>query len=172
MNEIPTLLLASLAILVCLAAFFIVLDIFFPVRIGRTQTLIDQSPGRAFLVGLVNATFVSVLLLVLNSLHEQSGAGIFQLLMVILLGAAAICVIFGLAGIVCKVGMRLRPASSALVQVIWGSTALGLACALPFVGWFILLPFACVLGLGAAVLSFFTPRTVVSSEETAREATD
>ena len=109
MNELPILLLAILAILVCLAAFFLVLDIFFPVRIGRVQALVEQSPGRSFLVGLVNALFVSVLLLVLNSFYEQSGASIFQLLIVVLLGAGVICIIFGLAGIVHRVGMRLRP---------------------------------------------------------------
>jgi hypothetical protein len=162
MNEIPTLLLACLALLVCLAAFFLILEIFFPARIRRVQELIEHSAGRAFLVGLVNTFFATIVVLVLNSLQEQSGAGIFQVLIVIVLGAAILGIIFGLSGMVRRVGQQLRPGTTPLAQTVWGSTALGLACALPFVGWFALLPFACILGLGAVVLSLFSPRTAVS----------
>jgi len=38
---------------------------------------------------------------------------------------------------------------------IWGSVLLTFACALPFVGWFLLLPYLVFLGFGAVVLGFF-----------------
>jgi hypothetical protein len=36
-----------------------------------------------------------------------------------------------------------------------GTLILSLACGLPFVGWFLLLPYILIIGVGAAILGFF-----------------
>jgi hypothetical protein len=53
------------------------------------------------------------------------------------------------------VGERLAPAQTALRRTLWGTLALGLGSALPFAGWFLLLPYAALTGLGAFIVGFF-----------------
>jgi hypothetical protein len=44
---------------------------------------------------------------------------------------------------------------SPALRTAYGAVILALACALPFIGWFGLLPYAGLLGIGAFILSFF-----------------
>jgi hypothetical protein len=61
---------------------------------------------------------------------------------------------FGLAGVVNELGTRLFPDQTATKQTLWGSIVLTFACGLPFVGWFLILPYVAFLGIGATILGF------------------
>jgi hypothetical protein len=74
---------------------------------------------------------------------------------VVILGILAIVLSFGLAGMSNLIGERLFPDLPAWKQSLWGTVCLALACALPFVGWFLLLPYVGLIGIGAVILGFF-----------------
>jgi hypothetical protein len=113
-------------------------------------------PGRSFVVGLVNLVFFGAVMLVLFSLADRfHGAGL-RALGGIFLALLSIGVSFGLAGVAQVVGARIKDETVGLVRTAWGTVLLGLACALPFIGWFGLLPYAASLGLGGFILSFVT----------------
>jgi hypothetical protein len=142
-----------------LAAFFVTLSALFPRRVGQTRLVADAMPGRAFAVGLVNGLFLGAIVFVLLALAGQVGHDLLRAaLMIPALFFSAVLgvgVSFGLAGMVRLVGGRLTPAQSDLRQTIWGVLALSLGCSLPLVGWFGLLPYASLLGLGAFIIGFF-----------------
>ena len=170
MNQILGLILLALAIGVSLVAFFAVLNLFFPQRIAKTRMLIEKTPGRSFLVGLVNLAFFLIVILVLSSLGKPGGNWPVQLVALIIIVPLGLGLIFGLAGIVQFAGERLAPQASELPRTAWGALGLGLACALPFAGWFGLLPFVAMLGLGALISSFFYRERRTEQQEEPEES--
>lgn len=151
------------ASVISLVAFFPVLDAFFSKRITRTRHVIEILPARSFWIGVVNIVFALIVLFVVVSLGNAfrgDGGQIFLLIALIILVPLVIGLMLGLAGVVKAVGERLMPEKGTLARTIWATVALALACALPFVGWFILLPYICFLGMGAFVLGLFTKQAV------------
>ena len=95
---------------------------------------------------------------VLFSVAENTDGAIQVILTIPALLIAALLTIilsFGLAGMVNLVGERIMPEHSSLKKTVWGTVLLTFACALPFVGWFLLLPYVAFLGFGAVILGFF-----------------
>lgn len=143
------------------AAFFIVLGALFPVRIGRTRAAAAAAPGRAFVIGLVNLVFFAAVAAALVALAQWTH---IQLLTLPALAVAAVLIIagvFGLAGVVEVVGERLLPQAAGARRSGLGGLVLAWACALPYVGWFGLLPYVLSLGVGALILSFIVPASRV-----------
>ena len=62
------------------------------------------------------------------------------------------------------VGARLMPGGQGLRPAIWGTVALTLGCLTPYVGWFGLLPYVVIRGLGAFVLTLFGRHQKVVAE--------
>jgi hypothetical protein len=87
-------------------------------------------------------------------LADNWGLPILALPGTITLSLLVIGLIFGFTGLVQLIGERLAPAQGASLRTVAGALALSLASATPLVGWFALLPYAAVVGLGAFVLSF------------------
>jgi hypothetical protein len=158
MMEVIYMIVLAVAIAISLAAFYAVLHVFFERRISKTRDLIQDTPGRAALVGLINLAFFMVVALALFALGNWVGVEFFGVIGVLVLVPPSIGIVFGLGGAVRLVGERLYPDASNFRRTAGGAVTLALACALPFVGWFALLPFVCTLGLGAFILSFFRTR--------------
>jgi hypothetical protein len=167
MIEILSALLIATAIAACLVAFFAVLGVFFSQRIAKIQRIAEQTPGKAFAVGLVNALFFTAISLFFFALaNGAGGAQLLQMLGLLFLVIPGVGAVFGLAGLVQLTGERLFPRLEGIRRTAAGTLTLGLACSLPFAGWFGLLPFLALLGLGAFILSFFSrPRTSSSAGE-------
>ena len=153
-NDLYGLVFAFILLAICLAAFFIVVGVFFPRRIARTRLIITDRPWRSLLVGMINFLFFGGLTLVVFHLANAHPGGP-NVLGVLLLALVGIGISLGLAGVVDWLGERLAPGKNTYYRTSAGSLLLSLACALPFVGWFGLLPFAVFLGLGALIISFF-----------------
>lgn len=158
MSDITRLIAVALFGAATLAAFFVVLAALFPDRVARTRAAAGRAPGRSFFIGLVNAAFFLALILALQAIGEATGLQLFGIPAVLLLALLSIAALFGLGGVVQLVGERLLPERSHYLRLAAGAVTLGLGCALPFAGWFGLLPYVTVLGLGAFALSFFEPR--------------
>jgi hypothetical protein len=157
MTDILRLLLILLLLTVSLGAYFLVIGALFPSRVTRSQRVLNQMTGRSFGVGFVNFFFFGVIAVVLFSIAENTSGfarGLFVLPALVITAVLTVLLSFGLAGVVNELGMRLFPGQAAPKQTLWGSIALTFACALPFVGWFLLLPYVAFLGIGATILGF------------------
>ncbi len=158
MSEILRLFLVIVLLTVGLVAYFLVAGALFSGRIAKTKSMINSTPGRSFGVGLVNFVFFTVIALVLFSLAENTGAFIRGLLTIPALLITAFLLImlsFGLAGTAGLLGERIFPDLPPWKQSVWGTVCLSFACAVPFVGWFLLLPYTGFIGVGAFILGFF-----------------
>jgi sorbitol-specific phosphotransferase system component IIBC len=157
MTDILRLFFIIILLTIGLAAYFLVIGALFANRVTRAQRVINQMPARAIGVGLVNFLFFGVIAMILFSVAENTNGAIKviltlpALLITVLL---AITLSLGLAGMVNVLGERILPEHSSLKKSVWGSVILSFACALPFVGWFLLLPYAALLGFGAVILGF------------------
>lgn len=142
-----------------LVAYFLTLGVLFPRRVAKTRTVADLMPGRSFAVGLVNFLFFGAITLVLFNIAERVGNQFVKTILTLpalfFLAVLGIGLSFGLAGMVQLVGERLAPAQTSFRRTLWGALALSLGSSLPFVGWFLLLPYAGLLGLGAFIIGFF-----------------
>jgi MFS family permease len=147
-----------LVIGVTLIAMFSVLSALFPRLIGRSREIAEASPKRSFIIGAVNGVFSLAVIAALSALAEQ-GAKWLALPTVLLLVLLVIGLAIGLATMVQVVGARLFPDDGERRQVAKGSAVLILACLTPFVGWFGLLTYIALVGLGAFVAGFFPGHT-------------
>jgi sorbitol-specific phosphotransferase system component IIBC len=158
MTDILRLFFIIVLLTASLAAYFLVLGALFANRIAKTQRVINQMSGRSFLVGLVNFLFFSVIAIALFSVAENASGVIRFVLTVPALIITALLMIllsFGLAGMIHALGERILPEYSSLKRTVWGTAILAFACALPFVGWFLLFPYTGLTGFGATILGFF-----------------
>ncbi len=147
-----------------LAAYFLVVGALFANRVTKTQRVIAQMRGRSFWIGLVNLLFFGVIALVLYSIAERAGGGLRAILMIpalLITGMLTFILGIGLAGMVNTLSERIFPAQppqeelSAWKKTVWGTVILAFACAVPVAGWFLLLPYASLVGFGAVILGFF-----------------
>jgi hypothetical protein len=158
MSDIVRLFLITILLIVGLAAYFLVLSALFAPRLTRTTFIAQSMPARSLGIGFVNFTFFAVIALVLLSIAENTGPfirGILTIPAAIILALLAIALSLGLAGMANLIGGRIFPDLPVWKQVLWGTVCLTLACALPFVGWFLLLPYVGFVGIGAVILGFF-----------------
>ena len=142
-----------------LLAYFLTLTALFPKRVAKTRAAADLMPGRSLAVGLVNFLFFGALTLIIFALANNIGNEAIRTLVtlpaLLFLTVLGLGLSFGLAGMVQLVGERLAPAQSSFRRTLWGTLALSLGSSLPFVGWFLLLPYAGLVGLGAFIVGFF-----------------
>jgi hypothetical protein len=158
MSDIARLLVIIILLLVGLSAYFLVLSALFAARLTQTRTVAQSMPGRSFGIGLVNFLFFAVIAIVLLSVAENVGPfikGVLSIPAIIILAFLAVVLSFGLAGMSNLIGERIFPDLPAWKQTLWGTVCLSLACALPFAGWFLLLPYVGFIGIGAVILGFF-----------------
>lgn len=160
MNDNIALFLTLFALDLILVPFFIVVGALFPKRVAKTQSVLDLMPGRAFAVGLVNFVFFLAIGMVFFILADKTDGLLKAILTIpalVIFTVLAITLSFGLAGMVNLVGERVAPSQSPWRRALWGTLLLGLGCSVPLVGWFLLLPYASCVGIGAFITSFFQP---------------
>jgi hypothetical protein len=158
MSDIVRLMLAVILLTIGLVAYFLVVNALFPQRIAKTKSMIHSMPARSFGIGVVNFVFFAVIALVLFSVADNAGPfirGILTIPAVVILAALTIVLSMGLTGMSNLIGERIFPDSSAWKQTLWGTVSLSLACALPWVGWFLLFPYVGFAGIGAVILGYF-----------------
>ncbi len=158
MTDILRLFLGIVLLTIAFAAYFLVFGALFPNRVKRTQHIITQIPGRSFGVGLVNFLFFGVIALLLFSIAGNVG-NFFRVILLIpallITTVLSISLSFGFAGMVDLLGDRVFSEQPAWKKTVWGTVILAFGCALPFVGWFLLLPYTGLTGFGAMILGFF-----------------
>lgn len=158
MTDILRIFFIIILLTISLAAYFLVIGALFANRVMKTQNIINQTPSRAFGLGLVNFLFFGVIAMALFSVAENTGAfvkGVLTIPALLILAFLAVLLSLGLTGMVNVLGERLFPDMTAWKRNIWSAVILCFACALPLVGWFLLLPYVSFVGIGASILGFF-----------------
>ena len=158
MSDIIRLVLVIFLLTIGLVAYFLVVNALFSQRVAKTKSIIQSMPARSFGIGLVNFVFFTVIALVLFSAAENMGPfirGILVIPAIVILAFLAIVLSLGLTSMSILIGERVFSDFSPWKQTLWGTACLSLGSALPFVGWFLLLPYAGFVGIGAVILGFF-----------------
>ncbi len=158
MTDILRIFFIVVLLTITLAAYFLVIGVLFTSRVTKTQAIINQTSGRAFGLGLVNFFFFGLIAFVMLSLAANAGSfvkGVLTIPALLILAFLSILLSLGLTGMVNALGERLFPDITAWKRNIWSAVILCFACALPFVGWFLLLPYVGFVGIGASILGFF-----------------
>ncbi|HET6822363.1 MAG TPA: hypothetical protein VFH34_06920 [Anaerolineales bacterium] len=157
MSDILRLLFAVLLLTIGLAAYFLVLNALFAPRIERTKSVAQLLPVRSAGIGLVNFVFFAVIATVLLAAAETAGPILRVILIlpaVVILAALSFVLSLGLVAMSNLIGEKIFPDFSAWKQTLWGTVCLSLASVLPFIGWFLLLPYVSFVGIGAVILGF------------------
>jgi hypothetical protein len=137
---------------ICLTAFFVLIDTLFPKNVQDCKEIAEDSLGRSFWLGLINGIFLLALTLLFMYLGENSKIpllflpGLFFVILFIIGG------IIGLSSMFQLIGDRLFPDQSLFKKRSYSAGASILACLAPFVGWYVLLPYLILVGLGAFVI--------------------
>ena len=159
MSDILRIFAIVLLLTISLAAYFLVANALFPHRVAKTKAVIESMPGRSFGIGLVNFSFFFVIAFALISFAENISNGFFKTIVtipaLIIILFITVIVSFGLTSVSKLIGERILPDGTEWKQSFWGTTILCFACALPFVGWFLLFPYIGFVGFGAFILALF-----------------
>ena len=158
MNDFIIVTLTAISLGLILIPFFIVLSALFPVRTVKIMEVITRMPVRSFTIGLVNFLFILAVAMLLFLLSEQANGLLKGILFVLALAISIILCVslsIGLTGIATVIGERITPTQSPWRRTLWGALLLGLGCAVPVLGWFLLLPATAWAGMGAFIIVFF-----------------
>jgi hypothetical protein len=155
MQTLSVLLFAVLS-LTALVASLILMRGLFPVRVDRVRQTLENHWKRSFWIGLLNTVLITIFVVGLGALSE--GAPIFYIPTFGIYGAFLIGLLFGLAAFISLLGDRLFPDQTPVKKDMRAGAVFLLASLLPFVGWFLLLPYGISLAVGAVVITLFQDR--------------
>ena len=146
---------------VSLLAFFATLLLLLPQPILQTQRQLEDSGGRALLLGFVNFVFFG-LLATLGIWLAQQTTGVVAAIFVLLSGVIALAIaaftLIGLVALANVLGIRTGNEASPFITIVCGGGLLLLAGLAPYVGWFLFTPLAAWAGLGAAIQALLPHR--------------
>jgi hypothetical protein len=146
--KIVFLILGTQAVMV---SYWLLAAALFPEALRRSRASYDQRVGRVTVVGLATA-IPSVL--IGAALLQQGPHPLLKLVGAILVGAPVALGLVGSAGLCDRVGAGLPGDADARFpwrRVFRGGIVLSFAFVLPVIGWFVLLPWTLVSGVGASL---------------------
>lgn len=149
--ELLSIFLLAITGALTLVAFFLVMDVFFAPKLAEIKLAAGEQTGRALLIGLVNFLFFGALGVALVALAENFGIQFLAIPALLIAILLAVGILFGLGAVSHLIGERLFPEAEPRRQKTWGAGVLILACLTPYAGWFGMLPFTALLGLGALI---------------------
>jgi hypothetical protein len=165
MQETFVLTLGTVLGIAIFASFFIAILALFPRLVQRTAEAAKRMHGRAVVLGIVNLAFLAIITFALGTIGEQVSSLPLQFLTLILAGLILVGVSLGLAGMALLMGERLIPERSEIQQIVAGSGLLILSSLTPYLGWFLLLPYLCIRGVGGLFLGIFARKGLEETED-------
>jgi len=142
----------------------------FPTLVEGAAERYGRRPVAATFLGLA----VLVPLLVLSALLSKIGHPVLNLIALLILTVPVMFALLGSAGLVLRVGTGLAsPSDSAQPwrRVLRGGIVLALVFLLPVIGWLVVMPWALVSGIGAALMAMRGGRPVAPRALSAADAT-
>jgi hypothetical protein len=150
--------------LLALSALFSALILLFPEPIRQARENLESRPWRSIFLGTLNfvgAGLIAMLVIGLaNTLDLANRFGdAFLFIIPVLIGIAlAIPTLIGLGAVIILMGERLGKVRMPFLTYLRGGGLLLLACATPFVGWFIFTPLVIWASLGSVVAILVKPK--------------
>jgi len=145
------------------ASLSVILGVLFPRAVARARFRAEARPGRSVALG-AGFAFASA---IVGSAFLKAPAPPLQGGAILVFLTAATLAVLGGAGLSGSLGRRARGApsdgsASSIRDMLRGALLLESAALLPLVGWFVVLPTAVLLSLGAGIATvlFRTPRPV------------
>lgn len=132
-----------------------------PALVERSRQRYDRRPVAATLLGLVVAVplvFIGIALL------GKVPHPLTNLLVLGMLAAPLLIAFAGSAGLALRIGSGLGSPSDNVQpwrRVLRGGAVLGLVFLMPVLGWFVLLPWTLISGLGAGLMAWREPRVAM-----------
>lgn len=153
MTELIGAAILTLAGYVTLAALLTTTAYLIPQRAEQSRQVLQEKPGRAFIIGLVNLLFFGVLAAVFSQGGDVGGL-LGLIILLALLGLA----VMGLTGLLLLLRHRFYPPHEETGRSLLAATARSSAILMagllaPVVGWFILTPILLTAGLGAGIMT-------------------
>jgi hypothetical protein len=151
MADVYTVTFSLIGILLSLPALLVTINLLLPNVTRRVQTRLEQTPGRSFVLGTpVTAAFV--LFVAVTSQLPAVGQAMAFIAAALFMGLGTI----GGAGLARLLGERIRPLArpnSEMTNLVRGAVVYELAALVPIVGWFLFIPLAGIMVVGAAVFA-------------------
>ncbi len=141
---------------ICVVSLFLIIDALFHEIVEKTQRAAKDMPSRSFLIGLVNFLFFGLVGIGLDAFAQNIQVQVLRILPLIFFVVLVIGLVIGLAGMAALVAKRLFPEQTGWRKTASGASILTLACLTPYIGWFALLPYLGLRGLGGFVLACFS----------------
>ena len=127
-----------------------------------------RQPGRVTLAGVIVAIPGVILVMLFRNSHHPVG----NALSIIVIGTLLIMGMAGSAGVAQRIGQGLvspKDERQPWRRVLRGGIVFAFTMLLPFVGWFVVLPWAVVSGLGAVTLAWSSSRRAAKGGPHRRE---
>lgn len=165
LQQVYAVLFLHLGVILVMTAYFVVARMIFPTIVTRGQ---QRFARRAWLPAIIGIG-LSIPWVVISLILMQQGQVAPPLPVIgILIGSAWLLVGFvGTASLAGYIGRGADDDVSPWKATMRGGAALTLTWALPFIGWFFILPLTLSIGVGCAVLGLF-PMREVSTRAAAR----
>lgn len=146
-----TLLVASVVFLATIGGLTVLTSLLFPNMARATSGAVRSRKLLSFLVGFLVCLVFTILLHVVHKAPPAVAA----------LGAIGVVLsVAGLTGVAHAIGERVHASAehpkSQTATMVAGWLVLGLACAVPFFGWFVVYPIALFFGTGSLIVGYFT----------------
>ena len=128
-----------------------------------------RQPGRVTLTGVIVAIPGVLLVMLFRNSHHPVG----NALSIIVIGMLLVMGMAGSAGVAQRIGQGLvspKDEKQPWRRVLRGGVVFAFTMLLPFVGWFVVLPWALVSGLGAVTLAWTSSRRATKHAATALPA--
>lgn len=154
MPELLGYLIGGLLIAVTTASLLTILIQALPGFMERLRHTLDNLPGRAFAVGLVNFIFFSLIAAIASQIGESTGGffgGLFTLTALCLVWILLLLLTIGTAGILSRLVQNKIPPTP--TQTWRMGLLLILALLTPLIGWFVIGPLILITGLGATIVT-------------------
>lgn len=151
MADVYTVTLTLIGILLSVPALLVAINLLLPNVTQRVQTRLDQTPGRSFILG-VPITAAFALFIAITSQLPAVGQAMAFIAAALFMGLGSI----GGAGLARLLGERIRPLArpnSELTNLVRGAAVYELAALVPIVGWFLFIPIAGMMVVGAAAFA-------------------
>ena len=155
MADVYIVVFSVIAILISLPALLVVLALLMPGVVSRSAGRLSRTPGKCLVLGIPVAAAFFLWIAITSPVNfgpvkaTAFAAGLTGL------GLG----IIGAAGFARHIGQRLGAVSgpkSEITHLVRGALVFELACFFPIVGWFLFLPLAGALSLGAAVFGLLS----------------
>ena len=159
MADVFKILFLILGMLLCTVSYWLMFQALFSGSVERCRTALLARPYRVFMTGVL----IGVPVFLFGAILLSNGAGPLKFLGGAILVAQTTLALFGSTGLIRHIGEQLSDRSVHSrpgLTVLRGGAVVFIACVLPIVGWFLLIPVVLIAGFGAGIRLLWARRAV------------